>query len=112
MGAFARGDVVLVPFPFSTGAGEKRRPAVVLADVPYGAYTDYIPCAISSHGAEDTYSIPIQPSEVIGGALTRPSVIRPTYIVSTSETRIIRRIGVLAPERLNDAVQVIRELFQ
>ena len=33
MGRFVKGDVVIVPFPFSDLAQAKRRPALVVADL-------------------------------------------------------------------------------
>lgn len=33
MGGFIKGDVVVVPFPFSDLSNSKRRPAIVLADI-------------------------------------------------------------------------------
>ncbi|MFI5273274.1 MAG: hypothetical protein ACHQ4H_09625 [Ktedonobacterales bacterium] len=34
MGRFVRGDVVVIPFPFSDLTATKRRPALVVADLP------------------------------------------------------------------------------
>jgi len=34
MGKFIKGDVVVVPFPFSDLTGTKRRPAFVVTDLP------------------------------------------------------------------------------
>jgi mRNA interferase MazF len=33
MAGFVKGDVVVIPFPFSDLSGSKRRPALVLADL-------------------------------------------------------------------------------
>ena len=45
MGRFIKGDVVVVPFPFSDLSTSKRRPALVLADL---AGDDLILCQITS----------------------------------------------------------------
>jgi mRNA interferase MazF len=34
MERFVKGDVVVIPFPFSDLSGSKKRPAFVLADLP------------------------------------------------------------------------------
>jgi len=34
MAVFVKGDVVVLPFPFADLSGSKRRPALVLADLP------------------------------------------------------------------------------
>ena len=45
MEKFVKGAVVVIPFPFSNLAGTKRRPALVLADLPGD---DIILCQITS----------------------------------------------------------------
>jgi len=34
MGQFIKGDVVIIPFPFTDLSGSKKRPAYVVADLP------------------------------------------------------------------------------
>ena len=34
MGAFVKGDIIVLPFPFSDLSANKRRPALVLASLP------------------------------------------------------------------------------
>ena len=46
MGAFAAGQVVVLPFPFSDLTRNKFRPALLLADVGRG---DWIACQITSN---------------------------------------------------------------
>ncbi|PYI43587.1 MAG: hypothetical protein DMF12_03210 [Verrucomicrobia bacterium] len=50
------GEVVVIPFPRADPAAGKRRPALVLADLP-GA--DLILCQITSRAHSDAYSIPL-----------------------------------------------------
>jgi mRNA interferase MazF len=49
MAAFAFGDVVLVPFPFTNQSGAKRRPAVVVSSADYADHRrDIVIMAITS----------------------------------------------------------------
>ncbi|MFA6084453.1 hypothetical protein [Mucilaginibacter sp.] len=50
MAKFIKGDVVVIPFPFSDLSGSKRRPALVLADLPGD---DIILCQITSQQNAD-----------------------------------------------------------
>jgi mRNA interferase MazF len=51
MGGFVRGDVVIVPFPFTDLSGNKKRPAFVLADLQGD---DIIVCQITSKAKSDS----------------------------------------------------------
>jgi len=50
--AYARGSVVLVPFPFTDLSGRKRRPALVISPDSFDEQ-DLILCAITSRVPED-----------------------------------------------------------
>lgn len=51
METFVKGDVVIVPFPFSNLTQTKRRPALVVAKL---AGDDLILCQITSRNITDT----------------------------------------------------------
>ena len=54
MAGFIRGDIVVVPFPFSDLSEAKRRPALIIADL---TGDDFILCQITSQNVKDSYSI-------------------------------------------------------
>jgi mRNA interferase MazF len=54
MGAFAAGQVALLPFPFSDLSRNKLRPVVLLADA---SREDWIVCQITSNPFGDARSI-------------------------------------------------------
>jgi len=56
MAKFIKGDVVVVPFPFSDLAQAKRRPALIIASLEED---DLILCQITSQLIKDKYAIPI-----------------------------------------------------
>ena len=68
------GEVVVIPFPRADPAAGKRRPALVLADLP-GA--DLILCQITSRAHSDAYSIPLDRTDLERGQLGQPCFIRP-----------------------------------
>lgn len=67
-----KGDVVVVPFPFSDLTQAKRRPALVLATLPGD---DVILCQITSQIISDQYAVPIDDSDLDTGSLKRKSNI-------------------------------------
>jgi hypothetical protein len=54
MGRFVKGDVVVIPFPFSDLTGNKRRPALILVDLNGD---DCIVCQITSKHRSDPRAI-------------------------------------------------------
>ena len=77
MERFVRGDVVVVPFPFSDLTEAKRRPALVLAELDGD---DRILCQITSQQFRDRYAIPTDESDLEEGSLRKMSNIRPNRI--------------------------------
>lgn len=54
MAKFVKGDVVVVPFPFSDLTQSKRRPAIVISALDGD---DLILCQITSQSIKDNYAI-------------------------------------------------------
>ena len=54
MATFVKGDIVVLPFPFSDLSNSKRSPALVLADLQGD---DIILCQITSKNTKDSYAI-------------------------------------------------------
>jgi mRNA interferase MazF len=71
---FVKGDVVVVPFPFSDLTQTKRRPAFVLAVLEGN---DLILCQITSKMIKDRYAVSIGDDDFSAGALKQISNVRP-----------------------------------
>ena len=112
MSLHKRGDVVILPFPYSGAPGEKPRPALVLAAVPYAGRTDYVVCIISTQNAPDPSLISLARADVTAGVLRKQSYLRPTYLFTTGENQISRKVGTTRNERVKAALQTLTTLFQ
>ena len=116
MGRFVRGDIVVVPFPLKEG-GEKRRPALILAEVAYGGSSDYLVCMISSQNdPNDQALIPIGHSDATGTDFMAndpagSSYIRPSYLWTMVDDVAIRKLDSLSPEKTNQALNHVRSLL-
>lgn len=66
MAKFVKGDVVVIPFPFSDLSQSKRRPALVIAPLDGN---DVILCQITSKITKDTYAISIEDTDFTSGGL-------------------------------------------
>jgi len=107
MGGFVKGDVVVLPFPFSNLSASKRRPALVIAVIP--PYDDVILCMITSKGAKDASAIPISPSDFVVGGLPRESNVRPNRLFTADSAIILRTAGKLTKRKMDEVVaEIIR----
>ena len=97
MERFVKGDVVVIPFPFSDLSGAKKRPALVLASLKGD---DVILCQITSQNVKDSYALPLDNSGFSSGSLYKPSNIRPNRLFTAEKNIIIRKIGRVKEEIL------------
>ena len=101
MAEFVRGDVVVVPFPFSDLTNAKRRPALVLAKLDGD---DVILAQVTSQTVRDGYAVELKDSDFADGGLTLTSNVRPNRVF-TADTRIVLyRVGSLKPSKLTEVV--------
>ena len=108
---FDFGDVVLVPFPFTSQRASKKRPSVVASNRAYStARPDLIVMAVTSQ---------IRPNLGLGEAsirhwqaagLLKPSVVKPVF--ATLEQRLVlRRLGTLDDDDRATLRKVISEII-
>ncbi|MBI3961868.1 MAG: type II toxin-antitoxin system PemK/MazF family toxin [Deinococcus sp.] len=109
MAKFVKGDVVVVPFPFSDLTQAKRRPALVLAELEGD---DLIRCQITSRAVRDRYALELEDSDFETGSLKQKSNIRPNRLF-TADTRIVLyRVGRLKMEKVGGVITKVVEILQ
>jgi len=108
MGRFIKGDIVVVPFPFSDLSGSKRRPALVITDLK--GY-DLILCQITAH-RRDKYSITITKDDCEKGDLNSKSFVRANRIFTTDYRIIIKRVATLKEKKMEDIINKIIEIIR
>jgi len=101
--ALRRGDVVLVPFPFTDLSTEKLRPAVIIYVNPQK--TDVIIAFISSvvsaaELSETDYPLSKDNPDFARTGLKKGSVFRMRKLLTMERSKITRRLG-----RVNPAIQ-------
>lgn len=104
MAGFVKGDIVVIPFPFSDLSGSKRRPALVLADL---SGDDLILCQITSQHKKDVYAVPVTLADLKSGSLIKLSYVRPNRIFTADGNIIIRKVAALNEETLQKVVYKI-----
>jgi mRNA interferase MazF len=77
MAKFVKGDIVVIPFPFSDLSQSKRRPALVLASLQGD---DIILSQVTSKDIKDNYAISVEENDFESGSLSQLSNIRPNCL--------------------------------
>ena len=106
MSRFSVGDIIVFPMPLSDGSGTKRRPSLVLKELPYFGGMDYLVCYITSRDVGDAFAVELLPTDLESGMLILKSYLRPLYFFAPAEHTISRKIGTLTPTKLKQ-VQVV-----
>lgn len=108
MDGFIKGDVVVVPFPFSDLSNSKKRPALVLANLKGD---DLILSQITSQNIFDLYSIKLKINDFSNGTLNKESNVRPNKIFTADKNLILYKIGNLSDEKMNEIINKVVEIF-
>ena len=89
MSLYSRGDIVLIPFPFTDLSGNKVRPAIVISNSHVNKTSDLILAQITSNRKEDEFSFEIKDKDVTR-SMQGYSEIR-CHKIFTGKKEIIRK---------------------
>lgn len=107
MTTYERGDVVLVPFPFSNQTATKKRPAVVISSSLYNEKTnDVVIIAVTSKVEKSSDVGECFIAEWESAGLLKPSAVKPA-ISTIEQVLVLKKLGNLAA---NDILSVDRML--
>lgn len=109
MAGFMKGDVVVLPFPYSDLSQAKRRPALVVAA---GSGPDIILCQITSQTVMDGDAVPLDLSAFASGALSKPSNVRPNKLFTADGGIVLYRAGNLEQSFVDGVVRKIVKVLQ
>ena len=109
MAKFVKGDVVVVPFPFSDLTQAKRRPALVISVLEGD---DLILSQITSQFVRDNYAISIAGKDFEEGGLRQESNVRPNRLFTADRHIVLYRIGGLKKSKLNAIIEKIIEIIR
>lgn len=95
----SRGDIILVPFPFTDLTTSKQRPALIISSTKFNSiYRDVIVVAITSHiepGALVNTEYRLNKSENQTAGLPKPSIVKLAKIVTLDQSLIRKKLGTL-----------------
>jgi mRNA interferase MazF len=85
-----RGDLLLVPFPFTDLSAAKRRPVLVITAAD--SYGDFIALAVTSRPQAE-HGVALTATDLVSGSLPAPSWIRTDRVVTLNRNLVVKSIG-------------------
>lgn len=108
MGQFVKGQVVILPFPFSDLSASKKRPALVVASLPGD---DVILCQITSVQRSDSFAVAVRDADFLTGSLASLSYVRPNRIFTADSAIVTRIAGQLSQRKIDEVITKLVQLF-
>jgi len=96
MEKFVKGDIVVIPFPFSNLTGLKKRPALIVAN-PLG--DDVLLAQITSKINLNKYSIRLKSNDFIIGKLPLESFVKINRLFSADLNLIKYKVGKISKNK-------------
>jgi mRNA interferase MazF len=109
MERFVKGDIVVLPFPFSDLRGFKKRPALIIADLKGD---DIILCQITGEERKDDYSIILKSIDLEKGKLKIESRIRPNRLFTIDKSTIFYKLGKLKTQKIKEVESKIIQIIK
>jgi mRNA interferase MazF len=97
-----RGDLLLVPFPFSDLSATKRRPVLLLTTPD--RYGDFIALPVTSR-PQTEHGFPIAASDLVTGSLPAACWVRTDRIVTLNISLVVKTVGRVSERAVAVAVE-------
>lgn len=102
-----KGDIVLIPFPFTDLSGSKLRPALILAQTKIDLTVAFITTQLQWQEPTD---IVLQPATSNG--IKKISIVRLSKLATIDSSLIIGKIGAITIIQVNELNSKLKIVFQ
>ncbi len=102
-----KGDIVLIPFPFTDLTGIKNRPALILVESELDVTVSFVSTKLKLQEETD---IKLKPTQENG--LKKESLIRLNKLATLDQELIIGRLGTVGKETLDLIDQNLIKIFK
>ncbi|MGI9567389.1 MAG: type II toxin-antitoxin system PemK/MazF family toxin [Nitrosopumilus sp.] len=107
-----RGDIVLVPFPFTDMSQSKLRPVLIISNVSYNkASSNFVCCGITSNLNNKKNSILLDNVDMKSGELVKKSRIKFDNIFTLQKDLAVKKIGQINSKKLKNTINSIIKLI-
>jgi mRNA interferase MazF len=108
MERFVKGDVVVLPFPYTNFSEAKKRPAVVIATL---RGNNVILAQITTNQRNDEDLISLTKKDFASGSLSSDSFIIASLIFTTYTSKIEYKAGKIKQEKIKEVQNKLIEVF-
>ena len=110
MGSFAKGEIVLFPFPYTDLTNRKLRPCLVLSNE---MNQDILLCQITSqNNKEDNFCVALLKKDTKNGSLQINSFIKCNMLFTADKKQIARKICKINKNKYLQVFNKIREIIR
>jgi mRNA interferase MazF len=107
-----RGDIVLVPFPFTDLSSSKRRPALVISPDAFNEQMqDVIVAAITSQLTDTEHAVTLEIGDCVDGTLPKKSLVKLTKVFTIHSSLIVKKLCALREDKLAAVLGELRRIF-
>ncbi len=109
---YKRGDIVLVPFPFTDLSSSKRRPALVVSPDSFNTLReDLLLVAITSQLVDDENVVFLEPADFSEGRLPKKSMVKLTKVFTIHSALIVKKICSVKQNKLEETLAGLRQFL-
>jgi mRNA interferase MazF len=102
-----KGDIVLIPFPFTDLSGIKNRPALILIDGEDDITVSFITTQLKW---QEDFDVKLEPSQTNG--IKRTSLIRLRKLATIDKDLVIGKLGNLSQSELSNVDKNLVKIFK
>ena len=100
---YKRGEILLIPVPFSDLSSVKRRPVLVISNTSYNrTNSDMIVVSITSNLQQ--HGIVIESKDLLAGELPKKSLVRYDKIYTLEQCIVIKQLGIISESILKNVI--------
>ena len=108
MERFVKGDIVVLPFPYTDFSSVKKRPAVVIATLKG---QNVILAQITTNQRNDEDLVSLAKKDFASGSLSSDSFIMASLIFTADSSKIEYKIGKIKQEKIKEIQNKLVEVF-
>jgi len=110
---YKRGDIVLIPIPFTDLASNRKRPVLILSASQYNENTkEMIVAAITSNFDKNVYAVKIKQNDLREGNLFYDSWVRADKLYTLPQAIVVIKFGSVKDSVLAVVTDKILDIFE